>query len=113
MLENVLVLGFLKMVVAMSGSQFGKFMLLVLGVCFAFIVCAAFVVCVALVVKVFACYISSSNGSQKNSSEEKSYVATYMQKRAIECASVCVVCTVIAFLLMLLGGVYGIVEGKI
>lgn len=92
------------MLVAMSGSPFEKFMLLIFVV---------FVVFVVFVLMAFAFYIILSNGSRGNSREEDSYVATYMQKRAIECASICVVCMVIAFLLMLLGGVYGIVEGKI
>lgn len=86
----------------MSGYQFGKFMLLILVSCIG---------CVVFVLSAFN--IIRSIASKRNSCEEKSYVATYMQKRAIECAGVCVVCIVIAFLLMLLWGVYGIVEGKI
>lgn len=105
MLENVLILVVGEKLVAMSGYPFGKFMLLILV---SFIVCVVCVVCVLI-----AFYIIRSIASKRNSCEEKSYVATYMQKRAIECAGVCVVCIVIAFLLMLLWGVYGIVEGKI
>ena len=102
MLENVLILVVGETLVAMSGYPFGKFMLLIL---------VSFIVCVVCVLITF--YIIRSIASKRNSCEEKSYVATYMQKRAIECAGVCVVCIVIAFLLMLLWGVYGIVEGKI
>lgn len=102
MLENVLILVGGEKLVAMSGCPFGKFMLLIL---------VSFIVCVVCVLIAF--YIIRSIASKRNSCEEKSYVATYMQKRAIECAGVCVVCIVIAFLLMLLWGVYGIVEGKI
>ena len=108
MLENVLILVVGEKLVAMSGYPFGKFMLLILV---SFIVCVVFVVFVVFVLIAF--YIIRSIASKRNSCEEKSYVATYMQKRAIECAGVCVVCIVIAFLLMLLWGVYGIVEGKI
>lgn len=102
MLENVLILVVGEKLVEMSGYPFGKFMLLIL---------VSFIVCVVCVLITF--YIIRSIASKRNSCEEKSYVATYMQKRAIECAGVCVVCIVIAFLLMLLWGVYGIVEGKI
>ena len=86
----------------MSGYQFGKFMLLIL---FSFIGCVVFVLSAFTIIRSIA--------SKRDSCEEKSYVTTYMQKRAIECASVCVVCIVITFLLILLWGVYGIVEGKI
>lgn len=94
------VLAVREMAVDIYLSPFWKFIILV--VCLFFLL-----ICIVSKFRIIV------NGFPGDSCDEDSYVDTYMQKRAIECASVCVVCTVIAFLLMLLGGVYGIVEGKI